>query len=425
MPISSTDGPKKTTLLQRSDAFRPAFPTTANRLKAIDPTVNRSTAHALTACVLVHPRLPALFTAFLALKRQHGTPIEKATYNDAGIKTWENLAKRLIRKRPVVFFMSDDLTLLRGEDGEKSHPRSRHADWLKVGTEDEAADLRMQDYLTYDEMALSALLGVSTRTLFINSGGRQNRAVPAAAQAHEEEGVYIGLVGARYEVAERMEWAYTIGGGQDGGDPHMRGLWDDFFGMPLPPPSPLVDGHALNHTRYKQRIQITLDTLFLEAQRRAEAARKRAYVVVVGFGLGVWAFDKNQQTHWFVEAAMDALCELKLPSVGVVDFSHILQPPALAASANAKACSGGGNVLDNGIRIKFSTREPAARLTGEDEGMLLVSSFAWDGNAYVGNEYWSGSLCGSGDPAAVCCSTLGELLNPEINIDFADRLVVL
>ena len=43
--------------------------------------------------------------------------------------------------------------------------------------------------------------------------------------------------------------------------------------------------------------------------------------------------------------------------------------------------------------------------------------FAWDGNAYVGNEYWEGGrmLTASGDPAAASCSFIPELLNPDIN----------
>ena len=83
------------------------------------------------------------------------------------------------------------------------------------------------------------------------------------------------------------------------------------------------------------------------------------------------------------------------------------------------------------IRIHISRREPAAKLVGDDAGKLLVAMFAWDSNAYVGNEYWIGMLEASGmlrratavrvdvtcagDPAAACSSLVPELLNPDCN----------
>ena len=54
-------------------------------------------------------------------------------------------------------------------------------------------------------------------------------------------------------------------------------------------------------------------------------------------------------------------------------------------------------------------------MTTQDEEKLVVAMFAWDGNAFIGNEYWEGALSASGDPAAASCSFIPELLNPLVN----------
>lgn len=53
----------------------------------------------------------------------------------------------------------------------------------------------------------------------------------------------------------------------------------------------------------------------------------------------------------------------------------------------------------------------------EDLNLVTVAMFAWDGNSYVGNEYYLGKeyLSVSGDPAAAACSAISELMNPDIN----------
>ena len=58
---------------------------------------------------------------------------------------------------------------------------------------------------------------------------------------------------------------------------------------------------------------------------------------------------------------------------------------------------------------------PHVKLTGEDEGKLLVVSFAWDSNALPGNEFWEGTLDSSSDPAAACSTQVAELHNWHIN----------
>lgn len=58
-------------------------------------------------------------------------------------------------------------------------------------------------------------------------------------------------------------------------------------------------------------------------------------------------------------------------------------------------------------------------------GKLLVVSYAWDGNALPGNEFWLGMLAATGDCAAASSSQIAELHNPHINkLVSADNLMV-
>ena len=78
-----------------------------------------------------------------------------------------------------------------------------------------------------------------------------------------------------------------------------------------------------------------------------------------------------------------------------------------------------GSPLTNGqilpetdIMISFSRDDPFQE---KNKKFLKVAMYAWDGNAFPGNEYWCGVLSASGDPAAACCSQIPQLQNAYIN----------
>lgn len=190
-------------------------------------------------------------------------------------------------------------------------------------------------------------------------------------------------------------------------DPRLTTLFESFFGVTKDNTSPF------DKQMYKARMQITVEMFLLEANDRAKEKNQKAYAYVVGLGLGVWQHNRDQAAL-YIEAFSSALSSMHLPNISTLNFAWIDVPKSCFVDIAAVA-------QKQGIKVIFSRRSPAEKL---DTDELLVLSYAWDGNAFPGNEYWGGSLAASGDPAAACMSTIPELHNPLVN-SFTDRIMVL
>ncbi|OTB00521.1 hypothetical protein M426DRAFT_324192 [Hypoxylon sp. CI-4A] len=376
--------------------FEGEYPTEDNRVYEFDPSVIRSDAQATR--IVLHPRWPGLCGKFLDHKRKHGSDIEKTLYKDWA---WWDLTRRLLSQRAMTFLNAQDDTLYRNGQ----YARNQAKFWDGVGKQGEAYKL-LEDNLSYDEIMLGSLIAVSGPSYFINDGNRYNNGKKGKPGTYEERGIIIGLVGPRFERPEHMDSTYILGKTTTKQHPELTQLFRDFFGS-----EPVTEqGRAeFDHAAYHSRIRISADMLFLEAETRAREAKKRAYVYVVGLGLGVWKRDAMQPTI-YIQAFLAALYDLKdkLRSIATVEFAYIDVNQAMREAITAVAAK-------QGINVKFSKRQPAAKLTGEEANQLLVLSYAWDGNAFPGNEYWIGSLSGSGDPAAAAMSTIPDLHNVLVN----------
>ncbi|KAG0602328.1 hypothetical protein M758_10G007200 [Ceratodon purpureus] len=440
------------TLLRASEEFFNAGahpPTSANLIASIlERSSDRArtgaqiVAHANATRVLLHSQVVPLLEAFLAFKRCHGTERERLLYRDM-TPGW--FVRRLIRNRPLSFYNPRDKTVLR--DG--SVPPGR--DWELVGTSREGK-IKLHEYLSYDEVQVGALLGVSSPTFFINSGERYNKGKLEKPGSFEPEGIIVGLVGARFKKQDKMESQHMIvseklsrpefGYGVEGAERNpVAAAKLQFFAKLYSQPSPsaprfyfpshveavadrsgkfyrLSNGSFFNIAAYKARIRIPIECLFVEANARAEEAGKVAYVFVVGLGLGLW-MECKEQPRWFVEVVAEVLQSICLPHVADVDLNWFPSDVNTCAGVNSgETLTGAGG---NQIAIHFTTRSPADRLASSNPPKLLVVSYAWDGNSFPGNEYWNGLLSSSGDSAAACCSTIVELQNAWINVGFLDR----
>jgi hypothetical protein len=383
-------------------------PTTTNRIGNFPR--DEIEADARATHILVHPRYPALLASLLAYKRAHGSRYEKELY---ATMTWKQLAARFIHCRPLTCMGSSDATLMR--DGTVLDKKA-YQEWDRNGTDLQYLNshLTLENYLSYDEIMLSSLLGVSGPSFFINTGSRRNCAKPAREGSYQSRGIIVGLVGSRFEREHRMDSVHILPPPKPNQntpplqDPVITTMIQTFFGG-------IRDStQEFDVPMYKARTRITADMFLLEANARAAAAGKKAWAYVVGLGLGVWQY-YQQQREWYIEVFGEAIAELNLAHVGTIEFAYIINLPEEVEKAVIRTGA------EKGIRVVFSRRDPAEKLEGDE---LLVLSYAWDGNAFPGNEYWSGSLSGSGDPAAACMSTIAELHNPLVNPAFTERIKV-
>ena len=157
-----------------------------------------------------------------------------------------------------------------------------------------------------------------------------------------------------------------------------------------------------------------LEPFLLDANFRGEEKNQDVFCHFVGLGMGVWylpGLPDNIQTNIFVDLAVQLVNKHSLSRVVNVDFSWISDYTGSVKDGDVVSSNNGTK-----CKISFSTRNPADKLAGENAGKLVVAMYAWDGNAYPGNEYWIDCLNESGDTAAAACSTISQLQNPDINL---------
>lgn len=376
--------------------------------------------HAKSTRPLVHKKVLTFIPLFLAHKLENGTSKEKALYKDM---TVNQFIDRLLKERTLVFVdQADRYILLNGKTG--------MGGFENIGTEKEKEPLTLENNLSYDEMLIAALTSVAGETHFINNGARDNKG--KAGGKHQEKGIYVAQIGARFEREGVMECQHMLvteeqnqaknGYGKEA-DPSqaktklLRLFAKHFYDLDYFPTydeaKKMSDTHIetfsktskkyLNKELYKKRLTLNIEPYLLLANQQAKAAGKKAYVHVVGLGLGNWQ-RTHAQTGLTLQAYKEVIERCSLEHISDINFSWFNKASGIFTSESI-----------NGINIHFSKRNPADKLEGVDENKLLVAHYAWDSNALPGNEYWMGDLDASGDPAAACCSEIAELQNPYVN----------
>jgi hypothetical protein len=436
-------------LVVKSKAFaaRIPFPTKAN-LMEIFATTPALQAEVVEHAKSTHPILPSrvwsLIPKFLDYKRKCGSAVEKQLYENM---LPEEFVDRLIKKRPLAFLTADDNYLLRNK-------QEGMGGFEAIGNDEEKGFLILKDYQSYFEMRLAAFISMSVPTHFINNGNRKNEGIAALQGTFEPKGILFGMVGARFEKPynvkasdllkhSQMDFSHefitedqnTVANGYGNlADPHnpktleLR-LWAELYQSQVQDGSFVLPSYEeakadktgryikvgngfFDTLVYENRMELIIESFLLDSNEQAKKQGKKAYLHVVGLGLGVW--QKHQcQTDILLNVYAKLLQKHQLDNISNINFSWFDKKRAFES-------------LKSPINIEFSKRNHADKLAPEDQGKLLIAQYAWDSNAYPGNEYWLGNLSASGDPAAACCSMIPELQNPEINPNVgANTLIIM
>jgi len=437
--VSLEAAPNYTILALRTRTLPYKLPTTQNRLEAVTQgdaaREAEVTEFARGTRPLVHAKAMAAIEAFLTLKREQGSSIEKSLYQDMGAN---HLITRLLTQRPLMFMTRHDQYMLQNR-------KEGTMGFDEIGTRKEGRTLNLASYLSYDEMQIASLLGVTVPTYFINRGDRANNGVATEKGTHVRDGVYVAQVGCRFERPGFMEWQQmvvtpeqnTVSNGYGptkGRNASLQDVWAAFYGVSHMPTFEVVkkvksgaqrryaelDESSLFDTQiFRKRCRMLAEAFLQECNDQgkphAGSRYNGSYCHAVGLGLGVWQVHDNQP-KWMLEAYKEVLKEVKLPHIAVVDFSWF---PGSAFSkvfrTSAVKVHFAPGAAGNSPEVRVSKRDPAEPLSAKKANLRLVVQYAWDANSYPGNEYWAGMLSASGDPAAASCSLIPWLQNPDVN----------
>lgn len=356
--------------------------------------------------LIVPKTLVILINDFLNFKNINGSDIEKKIYKNM---TQDQFIFRLFAKRPLVFVGGSDSWTLRDNT-------QGFGNWETIGTNNEKSPLTLDEYLSYDEIEISSFLSISIYTPFINNGSRRNIGIPSGNC--QPNGIYIGQCGARFERFNKMEWRYMIVDSKQNTKENGYGtnlspylaIWAKFYDVPyFPVYDEVINDSSGRYYKvgtesyldlhiYHKRLKINAEIFLKEANLRNN--NKKAYCYVVGLGLGAWKISYDIQLKITFEVYLELLNEENFPYVSDLYFGWFNKDIEIPQKIK-------------NINIHIGFNNPADPLT--DENNILVANWAWDPNSYIGNEYWSGILGTSGDPAAASCSCISYIGNPEFN----------
>jgi hypothetical protein len=309
--------------------------------------------------------------------------------------TVQLLSKRLLSKRPLVYFGTTNSYLLPGKGEQVDHGES---DYIA------ATQSMRQQYLHPDEAILSSFLGMMLPSVAINDGNRKNRGKTDKFHRLEPCTVYVAAqVGVRLESTDTTDYRSIFGKPANMFERFIRKMLNEKSGKSKP----------TNRHRYTAKTNMIMAALIENTIQVSKLEGKKVILQITGLGLGEWAgTNKKERTDDFITGLVEVLDEYTEDINKVV---HRIEMLWFETTAKQRKKLSQYNII-------LSKTAPFSKEKLK-EGKPIVSSFAWDGMSYLGNEYFLGKeyFAASGDPAMACSTSISYLGNPQINEQAFER----
>ena len=183
----------------------------------------------------------------------------------------------------------------------------------------------------------------------------------------------------------------------------------------------------------RERLRFTYKIFFDHCEKIYKHENKKIIPIITGLGGGAWLPEwlpeGPEGEDLFGEIVVDIVLSILnekpdlVKNIAILHFSSIVQKKNIDNTVineytNIPKLEFTHFANDKNYKIPMFK----SKVDLNDDNVIQVAVFAWDGNSYVGNEYYDGAYAMSGDPAAAACSCIAELVNPYINIEFIENI---
>ena len=374
---------------------------------------------------------------FLNFKQENGSNLEKELYYNY---TESKFIHRLLKKKILTYNPFSEEWLL------KTQQRGTGS-WETIGSNVEHQILKLSNNLSYQEIEINNLCGMSIYTPFINKGNPNNRSIDD--NDHEKNGIVICITPPKFDRPTIFDWKYMVidpmqNVKKNGYGPFNNSLegrtldiWAKFYGIDHfnlyeevltqdisnsdyefdPVRKQFVNYRFIklpdyrdtyfDTMIYKQKITYLAEVFFNEANYRAMGLKKKAYCYVFPIG-------KN--TRILTPLQDKFILQSFISVLNTSTFNHISD--VYFANFNTTNDNGQDDTLEeythkNSIQLHVGKKFPQERLN--DPNKLLVRISESTGNTLIGNEYFEYNLSNSDTSNTACSSYIAYIGNPDLN----------